>query len=167
MNTPSGKTRRNSTPVSGGREDQLERIDVFKKMCRMLEMKRHEFLCAAWRETCSEKIPQQQFIHLMMIRLSLPCNLARIMEVTGLTSAGASIFVNKLVKFELLARRDDPSDRRNVIVALTPRGAEMCRAVEEGLDNYICGFFKNSSESELANIEKASRAICRTLDDLE
>ena len=39
----------------------------------------------------------------MMVRHSLPCNLAKIMQVTGMTSAGASIFVDKMVKCGIMA----------------------------------------------------------------
>ena len=152
------------TPLTGKPEDQLGRVDVFKKMCRMLEVRRRAVLDAAWREYYADELPQQQFIHLMMLRFSLPCNLARVMEVTGLSSAGASILVNKLVKFDCLVRHDDPEDRRNVIINFTPRGADMCRSVEDRLNHYIFSYFENCKESELQEIEEASRTICRALD---
>lgn len=153
-------------PLSGKTEDQLNRIEVFKKMCRMLEVKRRAFLESAWRDFHSSELPQQQFIHLMMLRFSLPCNLARVMEVTGLSSAGASILVNKLVKFGCLKRHDDPKDRRNVIINFTPEGAEMCRSVEDRLNRYIFSYFENCREEELQTIEDASRTICRKLDNM-
>ena len=83
-------------PLTGKPEDQLGRVDVFKKMCRMLEVRRRAVLDAAWRECYADELPQQQFIHLMMLRFSLPCNLARVMEVTGLSSAGASMTLARL-----------------------------------------------------------------------
>ena len=151
-------------PLTGKPEDQLGRVDVFKKMCRMLEVRRRAVLDAAWRECYADELPQQQFIHLMMLRFSLPCNLARVMEVTGLSSAGASILVNKLVKFGCLIRHDDPEDRRNVIIKFTPKGEEMCSAVEDMLNRYIFRYFDNCKEKELQEIEDASRTICRALD---
>ena len=153
-----------AVPLTGKPEDQLGRIDVFKKMCRMLEVRRRAVLDAAWREHYADELPQQQFIHLMMLRFSLPCNLARVMEVTGLSSAGASILVNKLVQFGCLLRYDDPDDRRNVIINFTPKGAEMCSAVEDLLNRYIFSYFDNCKEKELQEIEDASRTICRALD---
>ena len=159
------KSKENAiVPLTGKPEDQLDRIDVFKKMCRMLEVRRRVVLDAAWREYYSNELPQQQFIHLMMLRFSLPCNLARIMEVTGLSSAGASILVNKLVKLGYLKRHDDPSDRRNVIINFTPEGAEMCSEVEDLLNRYIFSYFDSCKEKELQEIEDASRTICRALD---
>ena len=153
-----------SVPLTGRTEEQLCRVDVFKKMCRMLEVRRRVVLDAAWKEYYADELPQQQFIHLMMLRFSLPCNLARVMELTGLSSAGASILVNKLVRFGCLLRYDDPADRRNVIINFTPKGAEMCSAVEDLLNRYIFSYFDNCKEKELQEIEDASRTICRALD---
>ncbi|MBP5182742.1 MAG: MarR family transcriptional regulator, partial [Lentisphaeria bacterium] len=96
-------------------------VEVFKKMCRLLEIYRHKFLCEDRKRSSGiVSIPQQQYAHLMMIRFALPCNLSRIMEITGLTSAGASLFVNKLVQKGVLIRMEDPKDRRNVIITLSP-----------------------------------------------
>ena len=44
------KKENSAVPLSGKTEDQLSRIDVFKKMCRMLEVRRRVVLDAAWRE---------------------------------------------------------------------------------------------------------------------
>lgn len=163
------KTRRSpaGTPVPAvPRPDgRLDRIDILKKMCRSLEVRRRDFLESAWRDLYADELPQQQFIHLMMLRFSLPCNLNRVMAVTGLSSAGASILVNKLVQFGLLERHDDPADRRNVIISFSPKGEEMCRDVEDRLNRFIYGFFQRRPEAELAAIEQASRIICRVLDD--
>ena len=160
------KSNEAPVPLTGKPEDQLDQIEVFKKMCRMLEVKRRAFLDSAWRDFHSGELPQQQFIHLMLLRFSLPCNLARVMEVTGLSSAGASILVNKLVTLGYLIRHDDPADRRNVIINFSPKGAEMCHSIEDRLNRYIFSFFENCSPEELHAIEDASRIICRTLDSL-
>ncbi len=61
----SRQNRKNAAPITGKPEAQLNRVEVFKKMCRMLEMKRKRFLEDDWRHY-AKLIPQQQFIHLMM-----------------------------------------------------------------------------------------------------
>lgn len=163
----SAKNRqKDSSPLTGKTEDQLNRIEVFKKMCRMLEMKRKRFLEEDWRHY-AKLIPQQQFIHLMMVRHSLPCNLARIMQMTGLTSPGASIFVDKMVKHGVFERVDDPGDRRNVIINFTPRAAEMVGHLEDRLNRYIFNFFEICTEEELVVLEEASRIVCRVLDNVD
>ncbi|MBR2508295.1 MAG: winged helix-turn-helix transcriptional regulator [Lentisphaeria bacterium] len=153
-------------PLTGKPEYLLDRVEVFKKMCRMLEMKRKRFLENYWRNY-SKFIPQQQFIHLMMVRHSLPCNLAKIMRVTGMTSAGASIFVDKMVKQGAFERHEDENDRRNITISFTERARKMTDRIDDRLNKYIMQFFADCDEAELANLEEASRLVCRVLDSRE
>ncbi len=89
------------------------------------------------------------------------------MQLTGLTSAGASIFVDKMVKRGVFERCDDPDDRRNVIINFTPRAQEMTVRLDNRLNRYIYDFFDTCSEQELATLEEASRIVCRVLDGEE
>ena len=129
----------------------------------MLEMKRKRFIENDWQHY-SKLIPRQQFLHLMMVRHSLPCNLARIMQVTGMTSAGASIFVDKMVKRGAFERHEDPGDRRNIIISFTPRATKIAERIDDRLDRYIFSFFADCTGEELAILEQASRTVCRVLD---
>ena len=162
MNTEK-KSDKDSQPLTGKPEHLLGRVEVFKKMCRMLEMKRKRFIENDWAHY-AKLIPRQQFLHLMMVRHSLPCNLAKIMQMTGMTSAGASIFVDKMVKLGALERHDDPDDRRNIIISFTPRAKTITDRIDDRLNQYIFHFFADCSEEELNTLEKASRLVCRVLD---
>ena len=153
-------------PLSGKPEHLLSRIEVFKKMCRMLEMTRRRFLEEDWRHY-SKLIPQQQFIHLMMVRHSLPCNLAKIMRVTGMTSAGASIFVDKMVKMGIFERHENKNDRRNIVISFTPRAEKTTSHIDDRLNKYILSFFSGCAEEELSSLEASSRLVCRVLDAKE
>jgi DNA-binding MarR family transcriptional regulator len=150
-------------PLTGKPEHLLGRVDVFKKMCRMLEMKRKRFIENDWQHY-AKLIPRQQFLHLMMVRHSLPCNLAKIMQVTGMTSAGASIFVDKMVKQGALVRLEDPNDRRNIIISFTPRAEKITENIDNRLNQYIFQFFADCTQEELETLEAASRLVCRVLD---
>ena len=160
------KKNKGQVPLTGKPEHLLSRVEVFKKMCRMLEVKRKRFIENDWQHY-AKLIPRQQFLHLMMVRHSLPCNLAKIMQVTGMTSAGASIFVDKMVKNGALERKEDPHDRRNIIISFTPRAAKITERIDDRLNQYIFQFFTDCSEEELAALEKASRVVCRVLDSHE
>ncbi len=157
------KTKFEQMPLTGKPEHLLDRVEVFKKMCRMLEMKRKRFIENDWQHY-SKLIPRQQFLHLMMVRHSLPCNLAKIMQVTGMTSAGASIFVDKMVKNGAFERHEDPEDRRNIIISFTPRAAKITERIDDRLNRYIFQYFAGCSAEELAGLEEASRLVCRVLD---
>ena len=150
-------------PLSGKPEHLLDRVEVFKKMCRMLEIKRKRFIENDWQHY-AKLIPRQQFLHLMMVRHSLPCNLAKIMQVTGMTSAGASIFVDKMVKNGALVRHEDENDRRNILISFTPRAEQITNRIEDRLNRYIFQYFADCSAEELIMLEAASRLVCRVLD---
>jgi len=159
----STKKLNNAQPLTGKPEYLLGRVEVFKKMCRMLEMKRKRFIENDWARY-AKLMPRQQFLHLMMVRHSLPCNLSKIMQMTGMTSAGASIFVDKMVKLGALERHEDAHDRRNIIISFTPRAEAITERIDNRLNQYIFRFFADCSEEELAMLEGASRLVCRVLD---
>ena len=139
-------------------------VEVFKKMCRLLEIYRHKFLCEDRKRSSGiVSIPQQQYAHLMMIRFALPCNLSRIMQITGLTSAGASLFVNKLVQKGILTRIENPEDRRNVIITLSPSAKKEIGEIDNRLNLYLCKYFENCTKEELLVLQKASLIVCGKL----
>ena len=86
------------------------------------------------------------------------------MQVTGMTSAGASIFVDKMVKRGAFERHEDPGDRRNIIISFTPRATKIAERIDDRLDRYIFSFFADCTGEELAILEQASRTVCRVLD---
>ena len=134
-------------------------VEFFKRMVRLLDLKRRTYL-AKNRPAFAAKISPAQFHHLMLLRFVLPCNLARIMAVTSLTSAGASLFVDKLVQSGVLTRRTDPDDRRNVIIGASPQTQEIFQQVDKGLNELIDSYFDDCTPEELSVIERAGRIIC-------
>lgn len=150
-------------PLSGKPEHLLDRVEVFKRMCRILEIKRKRFIENDWQHY-AKLIPRQQFLHLMNVRHSLPCNLAKIMQVTGMTSAGASIFVDKMVRQGAFERHEDGNDRRNIIISFTPRAQQITERIDDRLNRYIFQYFADCSDVELEMLEQASRLVCRVLD---
>ena len=146
-----------------GGSSVLPDVSVFKKMVRMLELKRRQFFESDWKN-CSRIIPRAQFNHLMLVRFSMPCNLGTIMAITGLTSAGASLFVDKLVNAGVLKREEDPNDRRNIIISVTEQGQEFLREIDDRLDDFICKYFAECSAEELQIVDKSMRIVCSKID---
>ena len=145
------------------RSSVLPDVAIFKKMVRMLELKRRQFFEGDWKN-CSRIIPRAQFNHLMLVRFSMPCNLGTIMAVTGLTSAGASLFVDKLVNAGVLKREEDPNDRRNIIISVTEQGQNFLREIDDRLDDFICKYFAECSAEELQIIDKSMRIVCSKIE---
>ena len=109
-------------------------------------------------------IPRAQFNHLMLVRFSMPCNLGTIMRITGLTSAGASLFVDKLVHEGILIRQDDPADRRNIIISVSEDGRHFLNEIDERLNDFICAYFAECSNEDLKIIESATKIVCSKLE---
>ena len=138
----------------------------FKKMCRLLEISNREFFSNDWKRY-SKLLTPQQYNHLMLIRLALPCNLSRIMALTGLTSAGASLFADKMVKLGIFYREENPVDRRNVIISFTPPAKKAVEETEELLNEYITRFFDTCSPEEIEIINRAGSLVCAKLSVLD
>ncbi len=141
-------------------------LESFKKMVRLLNLARRNFLEKDFK--CqSFSVQKSQFNQLMLIRDIVPCNLGKIMSVTGLTSAGASLFVEKMVQQHILSRQDNPQDRRNILISLTPEGAEFLRGVDDRLDDFILEFFHTCSKEDLITVSKAMEIISNVLEKAE
>ena len=152
--------------TSGGDSERLDfqpDVSIFKKMCRMLELKRRQFFESDWKN-CSRIIPRAQFNHLMLVRFSMPCNLGTIMGITGLTSAGASLFVDKLVNAGVLKREEDANDRRNIVISVTEQGQQFLREIDDRLDDFIYRYFAECTEEELKVIDSSMRIVCSKLE---
>ena len=138
-------------------------VSIFKKMVRLLEFKRRQFFEDDWKN-CSRMIPRAQFNHLMLVRFSMPCNLGTIMGITGLTSAGASLFVDKLVNTGILKREEDPNDRRNIVISVTEQGQQFLREIDDRLDDFISDYFAECTDEELKIVDASMRIVCSKLD---
>lgn len=143
---------------------ELRNLESFKRMVRLLDLKRRSYFAKDCPKF-SVRISTVQFNHLMLLRAVLPCNLSRVMAVTGLTSAGASLFVEKLVSSGVLRRETDPRDRRNVIISASPETLKIFRMVDQGLNELIDGYFNFCTPEELAVLERAGEIVCAKFDD--
>ena len=166
MKKTPGKTGKGRPGNVASLPDTSPDLDSFRKMVRLLERKHRAFLEQDWKAHAYE-IQRSQFNQLMIVRFAMPCNLGRIMAVTGLTSAGASLFVDKLVQSGFLIRTDDPNDRRNVRISLSEKGAKFVAGVVDRFNTFIANYLRTRTSEELAVITQAMKIINSTLDDEE
>lgn len=69
---------------------------------------------------------------LFAIELRAPASVGALADSLGLSLASASALVDRLVRAELVRRRDDPLDRRRVLVSLSATGAALVQRFEAG-----------------------------------
>lgn len=76
-----------------------------------------------------EVVTLVQLRALVMLTSRGPTNLSTLADALGVHASNASRTCEALVNMGLLNRRDDPSDRRNVVLAPAERGRDVVRAV--------------------------------------
>lgn len=68
---------------------------------------------------------------LMRLHYSGACGVSDIGAHVGISNAASSQMVDRLVGMGLLQRREDPGDRRNKIIELSPQGHQL---IEQGIE---------------------------------
>jgi DNA-binding MarR family transcriptional regulator len=76
-----------------------------------------------------EVVTLVQLRALFLLTSQGPANLSTLAEALGVHASNASRTCEALVSMGLLDRRDDPNDRRNVVLAPRERGRRVVRAV--------------------------------------
>lgn len=72
--------------------------------------------------TVEETVTIAQFRSLVILTSTGPSTLARLAEELGVTASTAQRQIDRLVGQELVTRRENPDDRREVVIAVTPAG---------------------------------------------
>jgi DNA-binding MarR family transcriptional regulator len=77
----------------------------------------------------AEEVTLTQYRTLVVLASRGPQNLAGLAEAVGVTPATATRMCDRLVRKDLIRRRTERDDRRQLRVALTPRGRSLVEAV--------------------------------------
>lgn len=67
---------------------------------------------------------------------------------TKLDSATLTGILDRLESIGFLERRQNPNDRRAILVCLTEKGSEVCKKVDTALDEANIEFLRNFSDEE-------------------
>ena len=142
-------------------------IESFKTMFRLIDFQKRVFLAKNWKtfSACKFKRPLSaaQVNHLMLIRFVRPCNLSKVMEITGLSSSGASLFVDNLVRAGIVYRETDPNDRRHIRIIATDEALHLIEQIDCGLNKFIDQHLESCTPEEMEIINKAGKIICDKL----
>jgi DNA-binding MarR family transcriptional regulator len=80
-------------------------------------------------------------------------------EHLGVTSAGASQMLERLVQQELILRSEDPNDRRVKQIVLTDKGLQVLRESMRTRQNWVYDLAAALSDSEKETIEAALNTL--------
>lgn len=96
---------------------------------------------------------------LYLVQASAPLGLSELAGGLGVTVSTASGLVERLVEAGLLDRRDDPADRRHVILSLTETGAASLDRMRELNTGHMRLMLEHVSDEDLVTIDRAIRSL--------
>jgi len=148
-------TRPNQDPDRPALASALVAMDVFQH--RMMAMHATEFT------TLDVTMPQAKLLYVVATAGELSMSeIAARLGVTVSTSSGA---VERLVELGLLARSDDPNNRRQVRVSVTEMGSTTLGQLRELSGRQLRTLLERVSDQDLAVVERAIRILSGALPD--
>ncbi|MBO5438049.1 MAG: MarR family transcriptional regulator [Thermoguttaceae bacterium] len=141
--------------------------DSFKRMFRLIDCARRNYINHSWGDICkgksAGKLSSRHIYYLTLIRQQLPCNLNTVMQITGLSSSAASTFIEKLVQAEIVTRKPNEEDRRNVQIIPTPETLQIFQEVDRRLDRLIDFLAQDCTPEEIEAIDRTGELVCRKI----
>jgi DNA-binding MarR family transcriptional regulator len=133
-----------------------ERVEALIRRLSRLSALRPE----AWREI---DVTMTQFRALLFIRARQPLSVSQVARALEMRLGTASALVNRLDRFGLVRRRENPRDRRQTLVELTDLGEAMLARVEadsiERSRSMFARMSERGREAWLIALEEAVRAL--------
>lgn len=105
------------------------------------------------------------FSVLRVLQLSGALSPSELAEVTLRSTGGMTQIVDRLVTAGLVGRTPDPSDRRRVVVGLTPKGRRVVDKAQATYARERAGVLGPLSDRELAEVDRAVRRLLTLLTD--
>jgi DNA-binding MarR family transcriptional regulator len=93
-----------------------------------------------------------------------PAAVGQLAGQLGVTLPSITATVDRLVQQDLVAREDDPNDRRRVINRLTPKGAALIERLQEGKRTRLVAVLEQLSPDELSVFSRVLATLEAALD---
>lgn len=119
---------------------------------------------ARYVKSCGLSMSQASVLF-QLSRQGSKCGVSDIGGRLGVTSAAASQLLDRLVHQGLIARTEDPEDRRARLVALTDRGRDIAERAMEGRRRWFTALAEAMSAAERATVVKGLKILTRKIAD--
>jgi DNA-binding MarR family transcriptional regulator len=147
-----------------------DKADVFT-----LTLQRQLYKLLRAYETCSQTcltmhgVTASQGYTLLALPEQGELSMNELSAAVGLANSTLTRYVDQLIRHELVARNNDPTDRRVVRVRLTERGQEVRRVLDESLQEFHRQILNEIGEEErpvlLHALEQITRTVTKLLKD--
>lgn len=113
-----------------------------------------------------ERVTLPQLRVLVVIASRGPQNLAAVAQGLGVHSSNATRACDKLVEAGLLHRSEDPADRRNLVLRLTPTGEELVETMNRARRASISGILEGMPAPGRTRLTAALREFLEAADEI-
>ena len=127
-------------------------------------MFQHRLMAVHAEEFASVDLTMAQAKLLYVVMAAGELSLSEIAGRLRVTPSTASGAVDHLVGLGLLSRVEDPSNRRQIRVSLTPRGLKAIREISELGTRQMTALFQNVSDENLEVVQRAIRILSDAVD---
>jgi len=109
-----------------------------------------------WRDL---DISMQQLRAMFFLRDEEQATVGRLAELFGFGLPAASLLADRLVRAGYVERREDPADRRRVLLSLTRVGLRLVTDLREGSHSVLRRWMSSLSPEDLAALTQGWRAL--------
>jgi DNA-binding MarR family transcriptional regulator len=145
------------TPVTAAQAAALDASEEFQR--RLMTVHAPEFAAI--------DLTMAQAKLLYVVAATAELSMSSIAHRLGVTLSTASGAVDHLVSAGYLTRADDPANRRQVRVSVTPAGFERLEQLRELSSRQLTALFSVVSDDDLAIVERATRIMTDALSHLD
>lgn len=147
-----------ATSRDGADADQVDAV--------MLAMRVLVAVTAQSVAVLDERVTLPQLRVLVVIASRGPQNLAAVAQGLGVHPSNATRACDKLVEAGLLHRSDDPADRRNLVLRLTPSGTDLVEAMNETRRVSVAGILDRMAAPSRARLTSALREFLEAASEI-
>ncbi|MCX5705390.1 MAG: MarR family transcriptional regulator [Candidatus Omnitrophica bacterium] len=119
-----------------------------EKMGEIMPIMMKEFARCLTTELHKGKVTLPQMMILHFLEIEQEAKMKDLARVMGVTMAGMTGIIDRLVKNKLCARIYDPQDRRIIKIRLTAKGDNLVKNISEGKRQMIIKIFGKISETD-------------------
>src|SRR5665811_1462572 len=145
--------------------DEADRVARIDRVVASYELLMHRIASSHAPDLMEVAVTMSQAKVLYLIAASQGMRMSELAVRLGVSISTTSGLVDRLVDHGLLARHDDPADRRQVVVTITTTGSANLERFRELNAAQMRRLLARLADSELDVVERATRLLAAAADD--
>jgi DNA-binding MarR family transcriptional regulator len=138
---------------------KADRTDTLKRTQAALEVLQHRLMAAHVADFTATEVTMAQAKLLYVVISGGPQSVSEIARHLGVSVSTASGAVDHLVQLGLLARMEDPRNRRQARVSATPSGVQTIEQMRDLGARHVGVLLERLDQRDLRTIERAIRVL--------